>query len=1390
MRANELRKYKTLDITELSGSPWNNAEKVLGLDENDKVIMAEPDDVVTPEYVDNAIDQAMEAETARTEDAYAKKDEIPDMEDYYTKEEVDEAISGITVDLSDYYTKEEVDELIEEIPEPDLSNYYTKGETDGAISTALVPYATKGWVESKTYVNGAFVDAKVNEAMQSETARTESTYAKPSDIPSLDGYATEEYVDNAVSSATQDMATEQYVNDAIAAIPVVDLSGYAKTTAVTQDIQTAIATETGRTESVYAKKSEIPSLDNYYNKDQVDAKVSAAEQYADSIVEGLATETYVDDAIAAIPPVDLSGYALISSVTADINTAIANETARTESTYAKPSQIPSLDGYATEQWVESQGYLTEHQDLSAYAKTTAVTQDIQTAMAAETARTESTYLKEHQSLDNYYTKSEVDADFVSAATAVGRAIDTAVQGLASEDYVDNAVAGLATEEYVDNAVAGIVFPEDYATTGDVANAVEGLASESYVDNAISTATQGMATQDDLEGLASESYVDDAVNGVVQGIGMLGMVNDVSANGGTVTVRKTGMENGQIVTGSTSFNIVRPEDLDAAMDAASAWTDATYAKKTDIPSLAGYATEAWVEGKGYITGVTVDDELSSSSTNPVENKVIYEALNGVTSTTQLEMTSASTNTVEFSNGIPALYLYDTNHPDYQVAFLGDAQVELGVDTIYIRRLVVNGRRKYPSNGTQFIDSVDKLGNKIYYEGTNGQIVFISSKLDGTFDYYLVYNKVDNYVVFYKTLPTIVDVTDHTASISDIPTAQDGSDFNKFVYFNTSDTEYGNVVSKVYGGPNQVIGENKTDSHPAVSINTSYWGRIYNDVSSNTPLPYGNEVVGGAKTARDSVTIDKAEQALSGLTETITLTLGSASTDTIRLNWNQVQLLETDTPRYLVAELTPNAFNYVETLSIGGIIYIVINRNYATSTGFDQRGTYQLAVKGNDSPLMTIDCSNHQTQNYLIIDKELLTLTIAENLTITRAKNIQEALDNIPQPDMSDYVSKDELTGSTEQQAIEIGADDTGATITIYSPNGLETLNLKSTSVNKYKVLDISGWATSTNIWPQFFSYSGISQMGFQDFVMMALDTPYTLTQGEGNHSQITFSGTSPRYIVLNIEDNTVYVSDNLPSVAVEVPGVLDDYAKTTAVTEDIASAIAAETARTESTYLKEHQDISGKLDKTDFNTYTGATETALAEKLDASAYTVDNAIDSASTNPVENRVVANALDNKAEKTNVDANTDSRYFPLWNSDGVVIGKYGNIVYKVGFGINGWTYNIYRDKKSEALPSIYAPISAGTQGQILVSTGGKPVWSDNNFVTSGDVATQIGTAIESETARTESTYAKPSQIPSLNGYATEQWVQNQGYLTQHQSLAEYYTKTEIDGMIGDIESLLASI
>lgn len=41
---------------------------------------------------------------------------------------------------------------------------------------------------------------------------------------------------------------------------------------------------------------------------------------------------------------------------------------------------------------------------------------------------------------------------------------------------------------------------------------------------------------------------------------------------------------------------------------------------------------------------------------------------------------------------------------------------------------------------------------------------------------------------------------------------------------------------------------------------------------------------------------------------------------------------------------------------------------------------------------------------------------------------------------------------------------------------------------------------------------------------------------------------------------------------------------------------------------------------------------------------------------------------------------------------------------------------------------------------------------------------------------TYAKKTELPSLSGYATQSWVKNQGYLTEHQSLANYALKAEI--------------
>jgi hypothetical protein len=143
-----------------------------------------------------------------------------------TENYVDEAIAGI------------------DFPETDLTNYYTKEETDSAINAAKEEISESIVSESSEWKitdgdgNIIFsVDAEgahtTSLTLNGEAAATE-TYVDNAiaAIPDVDlgGYATEKYVDDAIAAIPPTdftgYATEQYVNDAIAAIPETDLSDY------------------------------------------------------------------------------------------------------------------------------------------------------------------------------------------------------------------------------------------------------------------------------------------------------------------------------------------------------------------------------------------------------------------------------------------------------------------------------------------------------------------------------------------------------------------------------------------------------------------------------------------------------------------------------------------------------------------------------------------------------------------------------------------------------------------------------------------------------------------------------------------------------------------------------------------------------------------------------------------------------------------------------------------------------------------------------------------------------------------------------------------------------------------------------------------------------------
>ena len=113
------------------------------------------DDKLTEYYTKEEVDEAIKNVEVDLSGYYTKeevdeaiKNAEVDLTEYYTKGEVDEAIKNVEDDLTGYYTKEEVDEAIKNV-EDDLTDYYTKGEVDEAIKNVEDDFYTKKEVDDK-----------------------------------------------------------------------------------------------------------------------------------------------------------------------------------------------------------------------------------------------------------------------------------------------------------------------------------------------------------------------------------------------------------------------------------------------------------------------------------------------------------------------------------------------------------------------------------------------------------------------------------------------------------------------------------------------------------------------------------------------------------------------------------------------------------------------------------------------------------------------------------------------------------------------------------------------------------------------------------------------------------------------------------------------------------------------------------------------------------------------------------------------------------------------------------------------------------------------------------------------------------------------------------------
>lgn len=274
--------------------------------------------------------------------------------------------------LSGYYTKTETETAIETaidaIPATDLSNYYTKAQTNAQINAAkpnLTPYAKKtelNGLASESYVDDAIAAipptdlsnyyTKMETNNQIQNAKPDLTpYAKTTDFENY--YTideTDSEIDRLITANNGNYYTKTQTNSAISTA----LKGYAKETYVNTKVAELVGTapETldtlGEIATALETNSEVVATLNQ----AIGTKANKTE------LNGLASETYVNNAIAAIPPTDLSNYYTKTQTNTQITTAL--------SPYAKKTELPSTAGLASETYVKNAIAAIPPTDLTNY----------------------------------------------------------------------------------------------------------------------------------------------------------------------------------------------------------------------------------------------------------------------------------------------------------------------------------------------------------------------------------------------------------------------------------------------------------------------------------------------------------------------------------------------------------------------------------------------------------------------------------------------------------------------------------------------------------------------------------------------------------------------------------------------------------------------------------------------------------------------------------------------------------------------------------------------------------------------------------------------------------------------------------------------------------------
>lgn len=222
-------------------------------------------------------------------------------------------------------------------PEIDLSGYTRKTVFEEFTGSVADTYATKRDLRlTSESISSSLGSYATKQELNSATSSLSSSIAQVrSEIPSLEGYATQEYVSESVAHATIDtssLATKQELNSA------------------TSSLSQSIAEVAGN----------IPDVSNFATGQQVTGSINAlsssvAQTYetkADFQTISGSFNTRINNLGSAIP--DVSSFPTRAQVTASINAATSSLSSSLNQRINQVEQeIPSLSGYATQTYVSN-----------------------------------------------------------------------------------------------------------------------------------------------------------------------------------------------------------------------------------------------------------------------------------------------------------------------------------------------------------------------------------------------------------------------------------------------------------------------------------------------------------------------------------------------------------------------------------------------------------------------------------------------------------------------------------------------------------------------------------------------------------------------------------------------------------------------------------------------------------------------------------------------------------------------------------------------------------------------------------------------------------------------------------------------------------------------------